>query len=73
MPKHRLIAVKLGKTSTYANKEYTVNHLGITNSLFKGFKNVNGVNVATPEKAFIDTLYFYKKGFKFSFDIYFRY
>jgi len=70
MPKYRLMAVKLGKTSTYADKRYTINHLGITKSLFKGFKNENGINIATPEKAFIDTLYFYKKGTKFSFDIY---
>jgi hypothetical protein len=70
IPKHRLMAVKLGKSRTYANKQYHVNHLGITKPLFKGFNNVNGINIATAEKAFIDTLYFYKKGVKFSFDIY---
>lgn len=70
MPKHRLMAVKIGRSSADANKQYSVNHLGITKSLFKGFNNVNGINIATTEKAFIDTLYFYKKGVKFSFDIY---
>ncbi|MDA3799416.1 MAG: hypothetical protein PF692_10080 [Kiritimatiellae bacterium] len=70
IPKYRVMAVKLGKSRIYSNKEYTVNQLGISKSLFKGFNNLNGVNIATAEKAFIDTLYFYKKGFKFSFDIY---
>ena len=30
----------------------------------------NGIRMATKEKAFLDTLYFYQKGTKFNFDIY---
>lgn len=38
----------------------TIEYSGIAESLFWGFKKVNGFNMATPEKALIDTVYLRK-------------
>ena len=35
-----------------------------------GYEVVDGIRVALPEKAVLDTLYFYRRGIRFSFDIY---
>ena len=45
-------------------------YVGIVKSLFFGFRGDRGINRATPEKAFLDTLYFYLHGRCYSFDIY---
>jgi len=70
VPKYRVAAIKNGKSRFYSNDVYSVQHHGINKELFFGYENVAGVNIATAEKAFLDTLYFYKKGVNFSFDIY---
>jgi len=69
-PEYRIQAVKKGQSRVYQNSEYRIEHFGITPELFTGYENINGVKVATPEKAFLDVLYYYQKGMKFSFDIY---
>lgn len=69
-PEYRIQAVKKGQSRVYQNSEYRIEHFGITTELFTGYENINGVKVATPEKAFLDVLYYYQKGMKFSFDIY---
>ena len=70
IPTYRLLAIKLGLSKVYQNEEYRIEQFGIKPNLFMGYKNVNSVNIATPEKAFLDTLYYYQKGMKFSFNIY---
>lgn len=70
VPKYRLLAVKIGQTRIYQNSDYRIEQLSTKPELFTGYENTNGVNIATPEKAFLDTLYYYQKGMKFSFDIY---
>ena len=70
IPKYKVAVVKLGRSHSYSNGVYTIQHYGIKRDLFFGYENVNGVNIATPEKALLDTLYFYKKGISFSFEIY---
>ena len=70
IPTYRVAAVKNGRSHAYSNEKYVIAHHGITSDLFFGYENIAGVNVATAEKAFLDTLYFYKKGIAFSFDIY---
>ena len=70
IPKYRIQAVKKGQSRSYQNAEYRIEHFGITPELFTGYENIKGVNIATPEKAFLDVLYYYQKGMKFSFDIY---
>ena len=70
VPKYRLLAVKIGQNRIYQNSDLRIEQLAIKPELFTGYENINGVNIATPEKAFLDTLYYYQKGMKFSFDIY---
>ncbi|OGV53511.1 MAG: hypothetical protein A2017_15895 [Lentisphaerae bacterium GWF2_44_16] len=70
VPKYRIQAVKKGQSRVYKNSEYRIEHFGIKPELFIGYENTNGVNTATAEKAFLDVLYYYQKGMKFSFDIY---
>lgn len=70
VPTFRLRAVKLGPTRKYQNLTYKIEQYGITKNLFMGFENVKGVKKATPEKAFLDILYYYQKGMRFNFDIY---
>lgn len=70
VPKYRLLAVKLGQNRVYQNSDFRIEQFAIKPELFTGYENINGVNIAMPEKAFLDTLYYYQKGMKFSFDIY---
>lgn len=70
VPRNTVYAVKLGKSRTYESRFGTIVHLGLTPKLFFGFHKIQGVNWAEPEKAFLDTLYFYQKGFKLYFNIY---
>ncbi len=70
VPARRITAVKTGPSRTYANDELCIEHLRITDSLYFGYRRENGINRALPEKAVLDTLYFYKQGKTFSFDIY---
>ncbi len=55
----------------YSNDIGTIKYLSIKKelSLF-GVETAGNYKVANPEKAFIDTLYFYNKGCKFNFNIY---
>lgn len=69
-PKNHIMAVKIGKKRIYENNLETIIQVGISHSLFFGTVNKNGIHYAIPEKAFLDTLYFYLKGYKFFFDIY---
>lgn len=70
IPAKRVWAVKIGPTREYTNQHFAVQQFGIQSKYFFGFTNLNGVNRATKEKAFIDTLYFYQSGVRFSFNIY---
>ncbi|MEN8221827.1 MAG: hypothetical protein ABFR36_01100 [Acidobacteriota bacterium] len=70
VPEYRIRAVKKGPTRVYKNSKYTIEHFKITENLWTGYKTENGINIAFPEKAFVDTLYYYQKGIKFNFDIY---
>lgn len=70
IPKHKIYSVKIGKTKTYKNKEGDITHWGISKDLFFGYQIIDGIKYADKEKAFLDTLYFYQKGKKFSFNIY---
>jgi predicted transcriptional regulator of viral defense system len=69
IPKFQVMAVKLGKKRVYESEQEKIIHFGITPSLFFGWRaDVNGIKYADPEKAFLDTLYFYQHGVKFFFD-----
>ena len=70
IPAHRVLAVKPGPARKYEGQGLLLEHLHITNSMFFGYNVTEGVKLALPEKAVLDVLYFYKRGRKFSFDIY---
>ena len=70
VPDSHITAVKVGKKRIYQSSSETIIHLGISEHLYFGFEIENGIQFANPEKAFLDTLYFYQKGYKFYFDVY---
>ncbi|MCB1190208.1 MAG: hypothetical protein H7A23_08225 [Leptospiraceae bacterium] len=70
VPVYRTRAVKVGKKRSYNSDLVRIEHYGISNELFFGYQNINGIKKATKEKAVLDTLYFYCKGLSFYFDVY---
>lgn len=68
IPARRLQAIKTGRPRTYKCQLGTIEHLSIAPHLYFGFNNINGKNIATKEKAFLDVCYYYYKGKNFSFD-----
>ena len=69
VPRRRVQAVKVGRPRVYETEIGTIEHLSIAQRLFFGFEMKNGIKYANPEKAFLDTCYFYFKGKRFSFDL----
>jgi predicted transcriptional regulator of viral defense system len=59
-----------GRTRSYSYQDYTLEQYKLSENLFFGFENIDGYNVATSEKAYLDCLYFYTKGTRFAFDIF---
>jgi hypothetical protein len=70
VPEYRIRAVKPKPTRIYTDGKHTIEHLGIKPDLIFGWTVDKGIRRADPEKAVLDTLYFYRLGTKFSFDIY---
>jgi hypothetical protein len=76
IPTNVVYAVKAGTSRTYENKEVgRVMHFGfggLKESLLVGFgyRFEDGICYAEPERALLDTLYFYQRGNKFFFNIY---
>ncbi len=70
IPGYRVRAVKVGPKRVYGNGEYRIEHLSLKPELNFGYETVDGIRMALPEKAVLDTLYFYRRGIRFSFDIY---
>ncbi len=75
IPEKTVYAVKIGKSRIYRSPVGQVVHLGFSHILKKriwfGYDSVEqGICYADKEKAFLDTLYFYQSGQKFSFNIY---
>jgi hypothetical protein len=50
----------VGGRNRVAYRGITIEYSRISESLFWGFKKVNGFNMATPEKALMDTIYLRK-------------
>ncbi|QQR79285.1 MAG: hypothetical protein IPJ69_07815 [Deltaproteobacteria bacterium] len=70
-PNKTIYAVKTGRSRTYTSSMGRIVHLGLSKHLWFGYDQFdNGVRSANKEKAFLDTLYFYQKGQKFSFNVY---
>lgn len=69
-PERTVVAVKTGRPRKYTDGEYVIEHVSIAERLLFGFEFVDGVRLADPEKAFLDTLYFHLRGRRFPFDVY---
>ena len=70
VPRYRVRAAKVGPKRVYSNGEYRIEHLSLKPELNIGYEIVDGIRMALPEKAVLDTLYFYRRGISFSFDVY---
>jgi hypothetical protein len=70
IPTKTAYAVKTGRNRTFNSVAGNLVFCGIVPYLMFGFEYENGLRYATAEKAFLDTLYFYLKGFRFSFNIF---
>ncbi len=66
----KISAIKRGRSRKYEGLGYTILHLGVAEHLLFGFDTKAGVRWATPEKAFLDTLYFHLRGRRYRFDVY---
>jgi len=69
VPKRRLAVVHTGRKRKIITSEGMIIYYSIAPEFYFGFsKQPNGTNVADPEKAYIDLLYFYVKGARFIID-----
>ncbi|MFH0800151.1 MAG: hypothetical protein V2A66_08250 [Pseudomonadota bacterium] len=69
VPKYSFSAVQRQRSRIVETQAGTVRFYSLAEELFFGFMpDKNGVRIADPEKAFLDTLYFYTRGNKFVFD-----
>lgn len=59
-----------GKSAIFAHDDITIRYFGVADHLVFGFEYRNGVRMALPEKALLDTLYFYQHGARFFFDVF---
>ncbi|NCD35247.1 MAG: hypothetical protein EOL87_17780 [Spartobacteria bacterium] len=69
IPGRRIQAVKTGAPRAYECELGTIELLSMAPHLFFGYSEENGLRVATPEKAWLDTCYYAYKGRAFSFDL----
>lgn len=71
IPAKSIKAVRVGRNRKFSGLNLNISYLGISPVLNFGFIADNkGVRFATPEKAFLDMLYFYMRGEKYSFNIF---
>jgi predicted transcriptional regulator of viral defense system len=59
---HSLTLATTRKTKRYTLRKQDVEFRQISSSLFFGFEMKNGINIAVPEKAFLDQVYFLSRG-----------
>ena len=70
IPARTVYAVSSARTQTFLGPLGKIVYVGARPELIFGFEIVNGIKYATPEKALIDTLYYYQKGRRYYFDIF---
>jgi len=68
VPEKKIYTIAVGRNRHYTNSELTIEQLGINENLYFGFMEIDGIKYADTEKAYIDTLYYYMKGHRFSFN-----
>lgn len=59
---HSLTLATTRKTKRYTLQKQDVEFRQISSILFFGFEMKNGINIAVPEKAFLDQVYFFSRG-----------
>lgn len=69
-PATTVYAVKTGRNREYKGAGLTLFYAGISENLFFGYTVENGIRFAIAEKALLDTLFFYQRGYSFSFNVY---
>jgi len=69
IPVNRVMAVKCGRSRQYLSSIGSVEHLRIAPHLMYGYYFRDGIRYADNEKALLDTLYYLRKGRRFSFDV----
>jgi hypothetical protein len=70
IPAKTVYAVKTGRNRLFRGAWGAISFFGLAPRLMFGYTYENGIPYASAEKAFLDTLYFYQKGRRFSFDVY---
>ncbi len=70
IPSKTLYSVKRGRNRTFTADFGSLVFVGTNPDQLFGFEYHDAIRYATPEKAFLDTLYYHQKGQQFSFDIY---
>ena len=68
IPARKIQAVKKGAPKIFKTEIGTIEYLSISPKLFFGYERRENYNWAIPEKAFLDTCYFYYKRKRFFFD-----
>lgn len=68
IPSKTIYAVKIGRNKEFIGFGFRLHYGGIKPELVFDIITENGIRYASAEKAFVDTLYFYQKGERFSFD-----
>lgn len=70
VPAKTVYAIKTGHPRKFAGPGATIVYFSIAPHMLTGFRFENSIRYAVPEKALLDTLYFYQKGSRFSFDLF---
>jgi hypothetical protein len=68
IPSKTIYAVKAGRNKEFTGFGLRIHYFGIKSELIFDITIENGIRYASAEKAFVDTLYFYQKGERISFD-----
>jgi hypothetical protein len=68
IPAKKIQAIKKGSSRIFKTDIGTIEYLSMSSKLFFGYERKENCNWATPEKAFLDTCYFYYKRKSFFFD-----
>lgn len=69
-PSKRIRATQLGRPRSFAGLGIEIEHFRITPSLAFGWNAIDGVKMASAEKAVLDVLYFHLRGTRYAFDVY---
>jgi hypothetical protein len=69
-PQYQIDAISPGKSAIFSHDDITIRYFGVADHLVFGFEYRNGVRMALPEKALLDTLYFYQHGARLFFDVF---